>query len=457
MGHMKVSGSDSHYGLHLRDKLMSTKSFEEPVEGDGPNIISAALIEEAENLLNSKPRPSETELVSLYTPVLMEVVQEVSPLLRLVNSEYYPWLQCDSTHRQLDLKPDLFSTHYPMVQYMPAYKNAAPVCGRLFGKFADWKSRASIHCIWDAKWEIDLKAFGEKCKYLQIAGQDFKDHNSMELSLRCVLFSVHELWMINSIGNAIVKVVKCKWSDKGSKQRLLDFLQESDPWLQATRSLCVDMNVTIEDYSSRQEQEKEQEHEHEQEQKQSSFLGAGANGRVFKLRNNDRVIKIVIGKKSNEVEKEYTIMLKYQETNDLKNFVFPVVEGSFKSGHIGRLAYAGYLLAKEGEKIQNFNSVKIKKSLASALYGLHSCNVIHGDPRIDNVLVLDGSLKWIDFRQSDPFATKFSKRYDVEILLTSLNLSVPNVDNEIEEYVNDSSLEKLCQVLLKPKNQEFEK
>jgi serine/threonine protein kinase len=272
--------------------------------------------------------------------------------------------------------------------------------------------------------------------------------------------------MISSFGNAIVKVVKCKWSDKGSKQRLLDFLHESDPWLQATSSLCDNLNVTIEDYSSRQEQEKEQEHEQEQEQEQeknqkqeqiqSSFLGAGANGRVFKL-SNDKVIKIVIGKKSNEVEKEYTIMLKYQETNDLKNFVFPVVEGSFKSGHIGRLAYAGYLLAKEGEKIQNFNSVKIKKSLASALYGLHSCNVIHGDPRIDNVLVLDGSLKWIDFRQSDPFATKFSKRYDVEILLTSLNLSVSNVDKEIEEYVNDSNLEKLCQVLLKPKNQEFEK
>jgi hypothetical protein len=29
------------------------------------------------------------------------------------------------------------------------------------GIFFSWESRESIHCIWDAKCEIDMKAFGE--------------------------------------------------------------------------------------------------------------------------------------------------------------------------------------------------------------------------------------------------------------------------------------------------------
>jgi hypothetical protein len=260
------------------------------------------------------------------------------------------------------------------------------------------------------------------------------------LKLKGILFDVEEFWMIRSSGNTIVDVVKCKWSQSGSKQRLLEFLHVVDPWLEAVTVLCEKLDVTIVDLSA-------------SEQEQSAFLGAGANGRVFKLTSGE-VLKVVVGRKSGDVEKEYQLMLQYQKRNNIHSLVFPVVENSFHSGFVGTVVYAGYLLAEEGNKIGLPLSNALKTDLAVSLHGLHSHNVIHGDPRIDNALTLGGVLKWIDFRQSETVTTKISRRRDVHILHQSLGGlgslgSLVAAAEEIEAYVNDPSVERLLQVLFK--------
>jgi hypothetical protein len=60
-----------------------------------------------------------------------------------------------------------------------------------------------------------MAAFGEKCKYLQITGEDSVDHNGVALRLKGVLFDIHEFWMIHSAGSTIVDVVKCKCNRLG--------------------------------------------------------------------------------------------------------------------------------------------------------------------------------------------------------------------------------------------------
>jgi hypothetical protein len=162
-------------------------------------------------------KPHEKELVNLYTPYIMNVLQEVNPHLRLVNSECYAWLRCASGRQASDLKPDLFTAHHALIQYLPAYQNA-PRCNvkRHFGKYISWESRASVHCVWDAKWTIDYWAFGQKSRYLQIAGEGCVDHNGAPPRLKGLLFDVTEFWMIRSSGNIIVDVVTCKWSQARS-------------------------------------------------------------------------------------------------------------------------------------------------------------------------------------------------------------------------------------------------
>ena len=396
----------------------------------------------AKIMFDQEPRPHEKELVSLYTPSLMQILNEVSPDLRLVNSEYFPWLQCVSGHRSSDLKPDLFSGHHSLVQFLPAYARApACVVPRFFGKFASWESRGSIHCIWDAKWKIDMKAFGEKCKYLQIAGEDCVDYNDVAVKLKGVLFDVEEFWMIRSSGNTIVDVVKCPWTQSGSKQQLVNFLHVADPWLEALSCLCDALGVTILDLSSSPPTK----------EGQTAFLGSGANGRVFKL-SSGPVIKIVVGRKADNVEKEYKMMLKYLTDpayQQIQSLVFPVVESTFRDGVVcGGVSYAGYMLGQEGCKIVRPLSDEVKTELAAALYGLHSCDVIHGDPRIENALTLDGTLKWIDFRHSEVVTGKMSRRRDVEILYKSIYGETISAE-DANVYMNEPTFDRLWTVLLK--------
>ena len=441
IGHVKLSASNTDHGLGIYNNLKSAGKIIIPPEGDGPPVIDSELIQTATEMYNQTlKRPHEKELVNLYTPSLMQVVNEVSPDLRLVNSEAYAWLRCSSGHPKSDLKPDLFSAYHPLVEFRSAYANA-PTCAmkRLFGKFTSWESRSSLHCIWDAKWRIDWDAFGEMCKYLQIAGEDCSDFDGYLLRLKGVLFDVNQFWMITSHGNAISEVVMCKWSQSGSKQLLVDFLSNLDPWQKAATALCGALGVAIRDFSVADEGE------------ETAFLGSGANGRVFRLRCG-AALKIVLGKKSNEVEKEYKLMLECQKKDKIQPFVFPVQEGSYRSGSADPVDYAGYILTRIGHRISPPPlSIDVKLKLVEALYGLHSNNVIHGDPRIDNALILDdgtsaASVRWIDFRDVERVTTKISIRRDVEILFKSMDGSssiVEDVAGRIRDYMNDPTLDKL--------------
>lgn len=430
-GSNKVSVSATSFGDTIMDSLIATKSFNRAVEGSGHQAISDDLILEAQNMFKMPQRPHENILVNLYTPSLMEIVNNVSPDLRLVNSESNAWLQCTNKSCHNILKPDLITAHHYLVHFgaPPAYKNA-PECttARLFGKFSDWQCRASIHCIWEARWKIDNRAFGEICSYLQKAADGYKQ--GVYLKLKGVLFDVEEFWMIKSSGSSIVDVVTCKWSLKGSMNLLENFLRIVDPWSEAADALCKELNVTIVDLTATT-------------QGQSALLGAGANGRVFML-TNEQVLKIVVGKNSHDVEKEYKLMVQCLERAEVNPFVFPIVQGSFREGLAGEVPYAGYLLERKGEKVTLPVSRAVMTELVALLYELHSKNIIHGDPRIDNVLRLGSQLKWIDFRQYETVTTAISIYHDVMIFLKSVGYTL--VDTEIN-YANDPTLEKLTAIV----------
>lgn len=119
------------------------------------------LIDEATLIYNQNPRPHEQHLVNFNTPTLIKVVEAVNPDLRLVNSEYFQWLRCMSGQRKSDLKPDLFSAHHPLIQYSPSLH----LCSYMCCKAIVWKvhqlDESSVHCIWDAKWKMDMQPFGE--------------------------------------------------------------------------------------------------------------------------------------------------------------------------------------------------------------------------------------------------------------------------------------------------------
>ena len=264
-------------------------------------------------------------------------------------------------------------------------------------------------------------AFGEKCKYLQFAGEDCKNYNGANVKLKGILFDVNDFWMIVSHGNCITRVETCRWLQRGSKDVLKDFLRPPyDPWLVCTNAICDDMHVKIMDCSV--------------SVNETAWLGTGANGRVFKL-TNGQILKIVVGNKSDDVETEYNSMMQLLNDQRTSSLVFPLVEHSYCRGEVGTVKYAGYRMLTEGRKIEFPVTKQLKMKLASSLYQLHKQNVIHGDPRIQNALLLDDAVKWIDFRTSSMVTAMISRRRDVEILIKSLKCTEDSRTNEeIRKY-----------------------
>ena len=72
---------------YIYNSLLMYSCVRDAIVEDGPTAIPLNVIAMATESYAQKPRPHESELVSLYTPYLMEVVSEVSRDLRPVNSE----------------------------------------------------------------------------------------------------------------------------------------------------------------------------------------------------------------------------------------------------------------------------------------------------------------------------------------------------------------------------------
>ena len=86
------------------------------------------------------------------------------------------------------------------------------------------------------------------------------------------------------------------------------------------------------------------------------------------------------------------------------------------------------------------------KQVFVTLGSLHEVNIVHGDSRIRNCVLVEGSVRWIDFRTSavvtDP-STIWPKRRDMETLLTSCfheerSPISPHVEHWVGQYLGTS-------------------
>jgi hypothetical protein len=327
------------------------------------------------------------------------------------------------------MKPDLFVAYHALVEEKEPYDNA-PQCTeeRLFGKFPCWNCRSSIWCILDAKWKINDEAFGEKCKYLQSCGSKCRIWQNEIPTLKLMIFDVDDFWMIEGQETEITQVKICKWSQSGSAQELKTFLTTFDPWMTCTELLLQMLQVQLDD--------------------STPILGAGAYGRAFRL-NDGHVLKVAVGPLAPRLEGEYNKILSIQNNPQTAHFVIPVVPNSFRyCRYDDEVCYAGYLLEYEGAKVESscprLNNRTVPKpspaenveiALVRFLRSLHQSGLIHGDPRVDNVLSLNGQFKWIDFMDSS-WSEALARVEDFVLLFSSLT-GVAQVNNIIRPKIRE--------------------
>jgi hypothetical protein len=117
------------------------------------------------------------------------------------------------------------------------------------------------------------------------------------------------------------------------------------------------------------------------------------------------------------------------------------------------VSFSGYVLSSKGEKItsscprlthhkvtdNNSTPSELMIKLVTFLHQLHQTGHVHGDPRIDNILSLDGELKFIDMIQTRLFSIP-AKVEDFTLLFSSLTgVSTDFLRSRIQDIFDPSS------------------
>jgi tRNA A-37 threonylcarbamoyl transferase component Bud32 len=87
--------------------------------------------------------------------------------------------------------------------------------------------------------------------------------------------------------------------------------------------------------------------------------------------------------------------------------------------------------------------------VGALLAQLHTAKVIHGDPRIANVIIVDKTYKWIDFRDSYDF-TEIGRRNDLALFLESSfpTLKIDQLNQQlVDAYIFETSVDNMKQLI----------
>ena len=243
-------------------------------------ILTAAAYKELHSKFECNPGAQqagskEQVWVALVTPTLMQLLASHIPHLRLVNSELIKWIRTESNLPDYFQKPDLFicddvayiAASPPLIQDKSSASNKYAASIRdptfLFGSCA-WPLRDAVRCLLEAKVKISIhENIGEIFPKIQNLLR-----YSHRASHKCVLFDITDIQLLTFTSTGLQSSQRFAWTDSGSAQMLLDFISPVgmlDPvWLSCLRCLCV--------------------HFHAQPVPGQSFLGAGAHGKVFRVR-----------------------------------------------------------------------------------------------------------------------------------------------------------------------------
>ena len=386
--------------------------------GDGPSILSA---DDQARLLTEVlgTRRKEKAVVRFMTPFLCDLRRSgagaaaADPCASvLVNSEELPWLVHPSAVGRLTLrqKPDLFRSWMPFVALRGggADQGTGPqfVFGKLAGHALQMAGCAAE--LYEAKVRLTERDFGELCAYQQCVPG------------RCLgmFFDATEFWLYETYDGNPVRLAKAAWAAAGSLDFARAFYADAPepPLAVLLRELLRDLKLGARYVDG------------------CCYLGSGAHGHVFRVGGEaddaaQLALKVALpipaGDEYYLINAEYTHMLAASKRGAP---VVAPVEGSLRVTAQG----GGYLMQAVGDRCDVSSQARCSAAFG-ALAALHACNVLHGDPRVPNLLIVQGKLLWIDLRGSAVGTTGsglcvHSARVDAGFLAKSILALSPSVD-----------------------------
>jgi len=363
----------------------------------------------AEDQIHANAIKVEAAFDAFMTPFFNDMVLALGMVF--VNSENYRWLpQSPLVVTDTDLKPDGFATHRGMfrikdngVQRPEGFRFGVPEKG-LF----------DCVILFECKLKITADSFGQVVRYLQ----------HLSPTAAAILFDRDSFWLINSHKGVVFKLQKAKWVNQGSKSLLRKFITANmSPWVTHLTNACSALGVDVVEGGS--------------------FLGRGAHGRVFKVTDQDGVVlalKIVVNDSIERLYREQGALAKAQHTGLTIRPLGSVTE-------IPNCA-AALLLSPVGEPLPRPTTREDVLNLFGLLWELHANGLVHGDPRVPNVIFDGQKFLWIDLVDVME-ASPTLKQLDAEILTRSI-LSVsrtvlldPALKQLVDNYGKSATQENL--------------
>jgi hypothetical protein len=339
------------------------------VDATAGRVGDPVLVQERQAaLLDVAAREAEAGVVRFLTPVvdllcLPPPTGEADPCRPvLLNSERLPWLVPPAAvhRRDLRLKPDLFQSWMPFVEFR------GEGTGVLGGHAL--QQAGCVGELFEAKrLGLTEAAFGELCGY----------HQCIKGPCHGMLFDAASFQLFKSSNGYPVSLVKSSWTSPGSAALLRGFFSavNEPPLLSLLRALLAALDVRPCHIAGR------------------CYLGSGAFGHVFTVGTPDRpqALKVVPVSSHTNVAREFELL---QQAAERGAPVVSPVAGSLRDLPSG----GGYLLESVGQPVR-LRSLRDCVALFASLAALHRVAIIHGDPRLPNVLDVGGALRWIDLRE----------------------------------------------------------
>ena len=162
----------------------------------------------------------------------------------------------------------------------------------------------------------------------------------------------------------------------------------------------------------------------------SSYLRGGRFGQVFKVKKEEKVFALKFVMDEDDFEKFRLEFKKLSAANNAApDLVVHPVPDSLVVKMDARVKHAYYLM----DEVGTASKYLLRRQVFYLLYRLHENGLSHGDPRLQNIISYNNSLKWIDMRDSHAGNSTDSMFNDVvDVIGCCFNVSLDTVGrNEV--------------------------
>ncbi len=269
LGRPNVEGSksDAQLGAELVKSSKAKGMYRDLESGAGDAVLSAAELQNVQNVIAKTPNYQEEMLVELLTPKICELLQGSE--LVFVNSERVQWLSTLGEDKYFR-KPDGWVGCGSFYQH----DGKRPDNGVfLYGKPAQWALRDAVTCVFQAKLRNVNEVLGQiKQDMVFLCGEEVGDWPRT-----AVAALLSEFFVIEFVADRVQSVTRAEWTAAGSCKLLQNALCVNNVWVQSLRAVSQKLDATLVTNGR-------------------AFCGIGAYGRVVTaLRNGKECALKVVG------------------------------------------------------------------------------------------------------------------------------------------------------------------